>query len=267
MPNRTIVAAVLSALAASAGVLEIEEKKFPVAHVYARKGPGTFDSKQESLFLLVSDRELKPEVRLDPDQIREMNWNGEKGLLQLEISDNSLFYTIRSKEGGTTSASRSPVPFAVEVTGERVKGKILLDQRDSTQVKHYVEAEFDTQIERAPVEPAPTAADAEAAKKSKAAQVYLAFQAALAKGDKAAMMRMLDPEKAAMMNTPDFPKMLEMVQSLQAKNIQVLKVTERANGMAELSATGDGGKQTGKVRMAQVDGQWRVMRESWEQSK
>jgi hypothetical protein len=27
--------------------------------------------------------------------------------------------------------------------------------------------------------------------------------------------------------------------------------------------TGDAGKQRGKVKMAKLDGQWRVMRESW----
>ncbi|MBM3787597.1 MAG: hypothetical protein FJW30_24845 [Acidobacteria bacterium] len=255
-------AVVAVALSVQAGTLEVNGEKFTITNVYARKGPAKFDKKKETIQLIAVDRELPLEVRTDPSAISDLMFDGKLRAMEFEIDGDSVHYSLRTGPGGTLSGSRSPNPFAMTITATRVKGKIQMEDRESTSTKYAIEVEFDSPIERAPVVAPPTAADTAAAQKSEATKAYQALQAALMKGDKATMMKIIDPEKAKMMDTPDFPEMLKFVQSMQAKNIKVLKATETAEA-AELLVTGDAGKQKGKVALKKMDGQWRVMKESW----
>lgn len=253
----TIAAAAL----AQAGTLEVEGRKMEITHVYARKGPAKFEKGKETLQLLLADRELAFAVRTDPDAVRELMWNNQLNAMEFEFDGDTVHYSLRTSKGNL-SGSRSPNPFQLAITPTHVKGKLALEDEG----RYKLDAEVDAVIERAPVEAPPTAADAVAARKSEAAKAYFALQAALMRGDKAGMMKLVDPEKAKMMDTPEFPQMVKMVQSMQPKNIQVLKATETGEA-AELIVSGDAGKQRGKVKMAKLDGQWRVMKESWSNAK
>ena len=252
----TIAAALLPA-----GTLEVEGRKLTITNVYVRKGPAKFEKGKETLQILVADRELPLAVRTDPDAVRELMWNQQVNAMEFEIDGDTLHYSLRT-EKGNLSGSRSPNPLKLAITPTHVKGKMALEEEG----KYKLDADVDAAIERAPVEVPPTPADAAAARKSEAAKTYFALQAALMRGDKAGMMKLVDPEKAKMMDTPDFAQMLKIVQSMQPKNIQVLKATETGE-TAELIVTGDAGKQRGKAKMAKPNGQWLVMKESWSNAK
>jgi Domain of unknown function (DUF4878) len=67
-----------------------------------------------------------------------------------------------------------------------------------------------------------------------------------------------------MVDSPDFPKMLEMVQAMQAKDIHVLKATESGNTATLIvDGTQDGKPQRGKVILTKSDGRWNLVSESW----
>ena len=261
-----ISALVTAALAAAPGTFTVEGSHFTLSHVYARKGPQTFDKQKESLFILAVDRELAPEVRVDPDQVRELMWSDKVNGVEVEFpGDGGASWLLKTGAvKASINGSRSPDPFKLTVTGERVKGRIEVDQSDSSVAKYRFSFDVDAVIERRVVvaEAEPTAADRAAAQKLASTKAYFALQQALAKGDKAAMMKLVDPEKAKMMDTPEFPQMLKVVQEMQPKNIQVLKATEKGD-TAELIATGNGGKDRGKVTMERRNGAWLVMRENW----
>jgi len=265
MKLATAVLGTATAIAAT-GIFEINDKKFELTHVYARKAPSTFEKKEESLYILAVDRALAPEVRTDENAVRGLVWDNKLNGIELEIKGDSVSWMLKtSAAGGSVSGSRSPNPHKLQFTPTRVKGRVEMNERESSHTKYFIAFDVDSAIERYVAPPAPTAADTAAAKKHPATSAYMTFQAALMKGDKATMVKLIDPEKAKMMDTPDFPQMLKFIQEMQAKNIQVLRVIEKGDS-ATLTVTGSAGKQTGEVAMERRGGQWIVMKESWQDS-
>jgi hypothetical protein len=129
---------------------------------------------------------------------------------------------------------------------------------------YYFEFPVDAAIEDKVAALPATPAEKTAAQNSAAAKAYKSYQIALIKGDKAALMKAVDPAKAATIDTPEFPQMIKMIQSMQPKNIDVLRAKE-AGDTAELTVSGSAGKETGTVKMQKVNGVWLVMWESWTQ--
>lgn len=263
MSIRPIATTVVLAVCAQAGTLEVNGETINITNVYVRRAPGKFDKKKETVHVLAVDRELPLEVRTDPGAILGLQFDGKLRGIEFEFDGDSVNYSLRTGPGGSLSGSRSPNPYPVTFTANRAKGSIKIDERENSSTKYYLDITFDCAIESAPVIAPPTAAETAAAQKHEATKAYLTFQAALIKGDKATMLKYIDPEKGKMMDTPDFPQMLKFIQEMQAKNIKVLKVTEAGEG-ATLLLTGDAGKQKGKATMGKLDGQWRLMKESWE---
>lgn len=252
---------------AAPGIFEVEGKKFELTHVYARKAPSTFEKTEESLYILAVDRALSPEVRTDESAVRGLVWDDKLNGVEFEIKGESVSWMLKTSAArGSFSGSRSPNPYKLQITPARVKGRIEMDERASEHAKYYIAFDIDAAIERFVEPPAPTAADTAAAKKHPATAAYMTFQAALMKGDKAAMVKLIDPEKAKMMDTPEFPQMIKFIQEMQAKNIQVLRVIEKGDS-ATLTVTGSAGKQKGEVNMERRGGQWILMKESWRDAK
>jgi len=191
-------------------------------------------------------------------------WDNKLNGVEIEIKGDSVSWMLKtSAAGGIVSGSRSPNPHKLQVTANRVKGRVEIDERENEHTKYFIAFDVDSAIERYVAPPAPTAADTAAAKKHPATAAYMTFQAALMKGDKATMTKLIDPEKAKMMDTPEFPQMIKFIQEMQAKNIQVLRVAENGDS-ATLTVTGSAGKQKGTVTMQRRDGQWILMKESWQ---
>lgn len=260
----------ISLAANAAGFLTVNGKTVQLTHAYAYTAPQTFDSSKQATFVLAVDRELAPEVRTDPDAVRDLVWDGKLNAIELEISGDSASLLIKSKLSDMSiSVSRSPNPFAVQFASGRAKGSVKLEAPGKVGDTTYDFAfDVDAAIEKQPVEAEPTAADRKKAATSEAAKAYLDYQKVLAKGDIEQLLKMVDAEKAAQArNNPEFPKMLQFIQAMQPKGIVVLKATETANA-ATLIAEGkdeDGAMSRAKVTMTKVDGQWRVEKESWKQ--
>lgn len=265
----SIVAAGLaigSALSAAPGKLVIHGETIVLTHVYARRAPQSFDEKKSAYYLLAVDRELSPAVRVDEDEVRSLVWDNKLNGIEIELSENSANWMLKTRKiDGSISGSRSPNPFQVQFAGNRAKGVVKPEGPSKAGGTTYsFEFEVDAPVEVKTPAVEPTAADKAEAKNSSAAKAYLTYLAALLKGDKVALMKSVDPEKAKMIDTPEFPKMLAFIQEMQPKNIEVVRAVESGDN-AELTVLGDAGKSRGTVKMSRALGGWRVVRESWKQ--
>jgi len=251
-------------LAAAPGKLILDGKTVELTHVYARQGPSKFDNKAQSTYVLAVDRELAADVRVDEDTVRHMGWDGKLNSVEIEISGDGISWSIRSAQvKANLSGSQSPDPYKLAVGGGRVRGMVKMEKPGTLgDTEYYFEFSVDAAIEVKAVRPPPGAKDKIAVQTSAAAMAYKTFQIAVMKGDKAGIMKGVDAEKAAQVDTPEFPQILKMIQSMQPKNIEVLRATETGD-TAELDVSGGGGKDIGVVKMQKVNGNWVVMREAW----
>ena len=185
--------------------------------------------------------------------------------LQLDIGaskGNIDVFVISNTLDGSLSQSTTfdPATFAV-LTDKRVEGTVK-NQIELGSNKCSFDVKFATDVAPLPAEPTP--ADAKAAAQMASTKSYLAFVKAIETGDKQAIIAMSPPDRRAMVDSPDFPKMLEMVQAMQAKDIHVLKATEAGNTATLIvDGTQDGKPQRGKVTLTKTDGRWIMVSESW----
>ena len=254
----------LTAAFAAPGKLVLNGKTYSLAHVYARRAPDVFDSKKMSTYLLATDVPLSAADRVDNDAIRELSWSGKMNAVEIELTQGGISWRILSSQVKMSmSGSRSPSPFALTASATRITGNVKMEKPDSmADTTYYFEFPVDAPIERKVETPAPTAADKAAAQTAASTKAYRAYLAVLMKGDKEGLKRAVDPARAAQIDTPEFPQMIKFVQSMQPKNIEVLRAAENADS-AELTVSGNGGSDMGTIKMQKVNGAWLVTRESW----
>jgi hypothetical protein len=265
--NTTILTASLAlatVLTADPGKLVLNGKTIPLTHVYARTAPDKFEPKVNAIYVLATDRELSPAVRVDPDAVMELLWDKKLNAVEIQLKEDGINWTIMSSERQSTpSGSQSPNPYKLVASGGRVRGTAKMAAPSTLgDLEYYYEFSVDAPIEAKVEPPPPTAADRAAAASSPVGKAYMALQSALMKGDKAAIMKAVDPAKASAIDTPEFPQILKMIQAMQPKNIQVLRAKESGN-TAELDLTGDGGTQIGVIKLQKMGDNWVVMKESW----
>jgi hypothetical protein len=83
-------------------------------------------------------------------------------------------------------------------------------------------------------------------------------------GDRTTLQRVLIPENAKKMESPDFPKMIKVVQAMTPKQIKVWKLVESgAEATLTVSGIQDGKQVWGSVDLVNIDGKWLISRESW----
>jgi hypothetical protein len=253
-------------LLAAPGKLIVDGKTVELTHVYARKAPAQFDPKTTSTYVVAADRELPGAVRVDEEALREMGWDGKLTYVEIELLENGIAWSIHAPHlKASLSGSQSPSPYKITVAGDRVRGLVKMGKPGKLgDSEYYFEFPVDAPIEVKAVLPPPTARDKVAAQNSAAAAAYKLFQTAIVKGDKAAIIRGVDPEKAAKVDTPEFPKILKVLQAMQPKDVEVVRAPETGD-TAELDVIGGGGKDVGTVKMQRMNGSWVVMRESWRQ--
>lgn len=254
-----------SLLAAAPGKLIINGTAIPLNHVYARTAPNAFEKDKVSTYILATDVELSPAERVDEDAIRIAGWEGKMNAVEIELTSGGISWTILSKKARSTlSGSQSPSPYQITVAAGRATGQVKMKEPSTLgETTYYFEFPIDAPIEsKAPVKP-PTAAETAAAQNAASTKVYKLFQAAVRSGDKAGIIKHLDPAKAKQVDTPDFPEMLKFIQSMQPKKIDVLRTVETGD-QAELTVSAEA--QSGTVKMQRINGNWVVMRESWKKN-
>lgn len=257
----TMVLTGWTATADTPGRLVFDGRSYPLTHVYAREVVANGMAK---IVVLAADRELAPATRVDEEALRELRFAGQLNAVEIELEPGGISWVIRTaKQGGSASGSQSPDPYHLKVEGGRVKGLVKMAKPETLgQTEFYYEFPVDALIEKRVAVPAPSLAEKAAAQQHPAAKVYLEFQTALQRADKVALQKRLDPAKASQLDTPEFAEIIKMIQSMQPKGIEVVRVTESGDE-AQLEASGDAGERVGTVKMRKSRDQWVVVRESW----
>jgi hypothetical protein len=264
MLRAILFATCCSTLFAASGKLILNGKTYVLTHVYARKAPNFFDSKKLSTYVLATDRELSPAARVDGAELRDLAFAGKLTAVELELTGGGISWSLLGGGiQGSMSGSRSPDPYKLTVAAGRVRGDVKMEKLDTMgSTEFYFEFPVDAAIE-VKVEPKPpTAADKSAAQSAASTKAYKAYLAVLMSGDKAALIKAVDPAKAKKIDTPEFPQMVKFIQSMQPKSIEVVKAEENGN-ISLLTVSGNGGAEKGTVRMEKLGGAWIVMKESW----
>lgn len=260
-----MAAAPLRAQNTVSGTLTLGNDTYEIRYAAATQVPSPFDKSQTVTKVLLTDKPVPPDKLDDAGQVSELKNQGYHGL-DVEIEKDPTGYSaviIGNVLKGTLSRSQTfSRKERVAATATHVEG--LLDsapvEAGGTTLSYHIEFAADITPPEAP----PTPADTVAAAGKESTKAYLALVAAIRSGDKQKILELSPPDKRAAIDTPDFPKMLEMVQMLTPANIKVLKATE-AGDRAKLVARGsmDGQTQRGLISLNRVNGKWIVANETW----
>ena len=270
------VIASASALAAGSGFGTMTWKKtrLPMVDAYAYQAPDTFDKAKKATYVVLTtvkldrgaidtalDRgsEIDSQVREAKGTVIELRFGADGGLRGLNAQ-------IRTKDGfqsfstsGGTLGSELKTNTATRIAGRVNSGGTQTFSGD----KYSYDFVFDV-----PITPAPPPGERLPAGGGAAGKAYVAFVAAMQKGDVDAIARFWPKDRAeaflAARKDPDFRQQLEMVKVLSPKTVTVKGGTIR-NDVADLDVVGkdaDGNVVDGKVRMVRDGKTWRVQQEN-----
>ena len=239
-------------------------------------GKDTFEMKYaaatltaEGTRIVLADKPIPVDLLDDEAQIWDLKTQGFHGL-QIDITrdkENYALFVISSTLQGTRSNSGTLKANSITVfTNKRVEGSLDEAPNEISGIAVGYNVKFASDV--VPPEPGPTPADAAAAAGKQSTAVYLALVAAIRAGDKQKIIELAPPDKRAVIDTPQFPEILKMVQMMTPSDIKVLKATETGDH-AKLIARGmdDGKPQRGKIYLNRVNGKWTMATESWAAEK
>jgi hypothetical protein len=227
--------------------------------------PDDLDKSKTMIHVLLSESPISFIALFDSRALYDIRSEGKNQIVELNFRENGVnwFLTGHDMEG-MFSLSRSPNPFPYEVKAGAIKGKVeSKSDTDAWPSRTYeISVTYAAPIEQHPVAgPEPAPGDALAAEKHPAVQAYLSLQEAIRAGNKAGILAAAPADRRARMDSPDFPQMLKMIQSMQPKEIRVLKAVDK-DGEATLTLQ-DGQHRKGEATLRLEGGKWLMQSESW----
>jgi hypothetical protein len=260
--------ALMAAGGTASGTLTVQGQTIQMKYAYAVQIPDFFDKSKVGTRLLVSDAPVSEAAVQEDMDLMSLSRAGKINAVQFEFGAGRSSVSISvlsNKLGGSLSVSKGFDPKSVPVfTATRMEGTMAVEPSKLGPMTYQYNIKFATPISPRVVAAEPTPSDAAAASKSNSAQAYLAFVAAVRKGDKAKMLELASPRVRQMMDTPDFSQNLAMVQAMLPAQIQVLKATETGDEATLLvKGTEEGKTKRGTVTMLRQGGKWFIVKESW----
>jgi hypothetical protein len=250
----------------ASGFLTINNERFEVSSASAMIVPDPFNKNKLQVRIVLADKPIPPGILDDEAAVWDLKSKGIHGL-EISISEDksnySLFVISSTLKGQSISLSGTfDAKQLSAFTKQRVQGAMEAKPDKIGETGFSYSVKFDTPIVAG--EAPPTAADKTAAAGKESTKAYLEWVAAIRTGDKQKIMDMAPAEKRAMIDRPDFGKVLEMVQAMTPTKIEVLKATETGD-QAKLIARGisDGNPQRGKIYLNRTNGKWILQTESW----
>jgi len=255
----------LHAQGTASGFMTINNDRFEINSVAAILAPDTFDRTKIITRIVLTDKPIPPGIVDDEGEVWDLKAKGYHGLEFGVTQDkgNYSLYVISGTLQGSISISGTLDGSKLSVfTKQHAQGAMEGKPDKIGEATFSYSVKFDTSV--APPDAAPTAVDAKTAAGKESTKAYLSLIAAIRAGDKQKILDMSPPERRAMIDTPDFPKILEMVQTMTPTKIEVLKSAETAD-QAKLIARGisEGKPQQGKIYLNRVNGKWVIRNESW----
>lgn len=250
----------------ASGTLEVNGSAYQITHAYGLQSENSMTKGESATLLLLSDRPL-PEKLLNENvsffDLRDAGMNG----LKMEFYSNGENYAMIIVGAGIQGSFSSSGTFdrsqftAYEPV--KIAGKIS-NEKNAGETSFKYEISFDTDILPRKPKVMPTAEEMKSAQSTGSAKAYIAFNQAVREGRLDAIRAGVIPERAAMMDKPEFEGMLSLIQSMMPADIVVVKATETGDN-AELELTGkdDGKEKSGTASLVKIDGKWLVQGESW----
>lgn len=250
----------------ASGTLEVNGNTYQITHAYGLQIENSMTKGESATLLLLSDRPL-PEKLLNENvsffDLRDAGMNG----LKMEFYSNGENYAMIIVGAGIQGSFSSSGTFdrsqftAYEPV--KIAGKIS-NEKNAGETSFKYEISFDTDILPRKPKVMPTAEEMKSAQSTGSAKAYIAFNQAVREGRLDAIRAGVIPERAEMMNKPEFEGMLSLIQSMMPADIVVVKATETGDN-AELELTGkdDGKEKSGTASLVKIDGKWLVQGESW----
>ena len=219
--------------------------------------------------IVLADKPIPEDLLDDEAQIWDLKTRSYHGLeanIDADKKNYSLFVISPTLQGSVSISGTFHREWLSTFTAKRVEGALEAPPKQIGDDTVGYAVKFAATV--APAEPPPTAADQAAAASKESTKVYLALVAAIRAGDKQKIIALAPPDKRGVIDTPDFPQILKLVQAMTPTNIQVLKATETGDH-AKLIARGtlDGAPQRGNIYHNRVNGRWIMAGESWAAEK
>ena len=248
------------------GFIRIGADRRELRHARATHVPDDFDKSKQVIRLVLSEAPIPAKALFDSMALSAICSQKTNQIVEFDFHDGGVNWFLTGKEmEGTRSLSQSPNPFPYEITNGTIQGKIeAKSDPDDKNTPYEIAVTYTAQFEQAIVVPPPTPADAISAQKSPATKAYLNLIGAIRTGDRAKILAAAPPDQRDKIDTPDFQKMLKIIQMMQPENIKVLKAVEK-DGVATLTLSGiqEGKPQKGEAVMKFEGGKWLMRNESW----
>jgi hypothetical protein len=265
--NCLVLSAAMAVAAGTAsGTMEVNGKSIKLTHAYALLVENWMEKGQSATLLLLSDRALPEKVLNEKANIFDYRDAGMNGV-KMEFYGSGDNYSMNIVGGGVDGSFSSSGTFdASQFTvfePAKIAGKIAAE-KDFGETRFKYDVSFETDVRPRQVKKKATPEEMKSAQNTEPAKAYVAFNQAVREGKLDAIRAGVIPERAEMMDKPEFKEMLEMIQMMMPSDIQVVKATEDGD-TAELELSGkDGDKEKeGTVSLRKLNGKWLVAGESW----
>jgi hypothetical protein len=227
------------------------------------------DNGKPILRLIVTDAAMSEKDVRDKFGLFELKIAGKVNAVEVKIPDddpsfNSYGIWSKLSEGSISGSGNVDVFKPATRTKDRIEGAMTVPASKAGDTTYEFRFTAACEILKRIVEAKPTDADAAEAATKEQTKVYLSYLRAIQSGNRTTLQKVLIPENAKRTDSPDFPKMIKVVQAMTPKQIKVWKLVE-SEGEATLTVSGleDGKQVWGSVELVNIDGKWLISKERW----
>lgn len=236
-------------------------------HAYAFRLPAEAGGKGNRARIIVTERPVPPEALLSTDDMTPLLMEFRLKGIQIEVTQGSRVASWGVLLPGfhTLEPVRSASAFqATAWDNDHIEGVAKAGPQEIGGSTISIAIKFKAKFLDLEVETPPTPADAAAAKKSEAAQAYLAFLKALAAADRDALRRLVTTERAGLLDTPQAAEFLKQMQRSAPQQVRILKAKEQGDRTTLwVSGRIQGEAVAGKITMVKQDGRWVLQENVW----
>lgn len=252
------------------GTLYQDGKPLALVSAYAYRGPDPFEKTKEITTIVFSDKKIDAAAanaaanrgEAVEDQLRRDNATR----VELNIEADGSLQNVNIVSGGSSGSQSGSGWYTMKLAkndAKRVEGTFKTNDEADKKTGRFYDLKFALDIPGAPDLGAALPADG-----GEPAKAYMAYLAALKKGDIDALSKTMTKERSAEIlahrNDPDFKMMFAFIQQSAMQNPKVIKGFSKGDSATlELSGKdGDGNAATSTATMQKEGGSWRLAKES-----
>jgi ketosteroid isomerase-like protein len=252
------------------GTLYQDGKALTLVSAYAYRGPDPFDKTKEITTVVFSDKKIDAAAvnaaadrgEAVEDQLRRQNATR----LELNIEDDGSLQNVNVVSGGSSGSQSGSGWYTMKLAhhdAKRVEGSFHTNDEADKKSGRYYDLKFALDLAGPPDLGAALPAGG-----GEPAKAYMAYLAALKKGDVDALAKTMTHERSAEVlahrNDPDFKVMFGFIQQSAMRDPKVTKGFSHGDtATLELSGKdGDGNAATSTATMQKEAGSWRLAKES-----